>query len=107
MSPEEQREERAAAHSSILQLYRRLQTGMTSNEVRAVLGPPTIFLRVSESEGIDEAWYGRRPERKMSPYESPYAFGDIGATYRDGRLTKKQYNGQHLSEQARKILESP
>jgi len=75
---------------------------MSSNEVEAILGPPLISWTVSKKEV--EAWYGNKPERRMSSYESPWGLGDIQITFQNGLLAQKRYNYQHVSEEARNVL---
>lgn len=98
-------EAQAAKHSAILTLYRRLETGMTSNEVRAILGPPIYFMVYDPEPDLTyRGYFGTNWERKPSPIESPDSPADISVTLKDGRLVEKRCNYQRISDEARKVL---
>ena len=90
------RDAKAVPHSRILQLYDRLEVGMTREQVEAVVGKP-LFPPLRQPKVEDEYWYISKAERFLESHESPWGWGGIKVNYKHGRLLRKQYNSQWVA----------
>ena len=92
------------SESRILSLYGRLTIGMTKDEVEAIVGRP-LGQPLRQAGGEEDYHYVDKPERQLEPHESPWSFGGLVITYKDGRLVDKKYNPQWVRREHREPYE--
>src|SRR5439155_15757676 len=84
----------------LMQLFDKLQPGMSRKDVEKLLGKRIVENDVGD--GSVRAYYlgYEYRERPRKDFESPFMPGGIAVTYVNDKLTKKAYNYQWVTETA-------
>jgi hypothetical protein len=86
----------------ILDLYQRIEIGMTRERAEEILGPPLWPPQDGLGEEIRLHYLDHEyAERSLLPHESPLAPAGIFVSYRHGKLVEKSYNSQWVNERPR------
>ena len=87
------------AKVGIVELFKKLEIGMTRQQVEVLLGAPVRTPLKGPGEDLQVDYLGPEyAERSLLPHESPFAPAGIFVTYRRGILVKKGYNSQWVKE---------
>ena len=79
----------------ILDLYKKLEPGMSRLQAEIILGEPVSVPLEQPSGEINAEYLGEEyAERFPLPHESPFPPAGIYVTYRRGKLAGKSYNPQ-------------